>query len=358
MKFVPTFLYSLLLCGLIILLAACGDMKPNLKAGQEHIADDELVITARLIEVMKSVSSQRSEGGVIRRFNQPKTLGCFDAEFIVPEQSDPALAQGLFGSPGSYPARVRFANATRWDDRKKDFHGMSIKVQNVAGNVLFGQPGIQDFILNSHPVLFAATPSQFLDFVEATHEEQLWKYFARPANWKSLWIAMRGRNQTKNPFADRFWSTTPYRLGHDQTVAVKYSVSPCAEAPELAAADHPDQTSTMMAGHLKQSDACFDFMVQFQADPRTMPIEDASTAWSESVSPFLKVARLRIAEQPFRTNTAMQACEAISFNPWQSLVEHQPLGGINRLRKESYAALAAYRGAGKTLNGGKDAQNH
>ena len=29
-------------------------------------------------------------------------------------------------------------------------------------------------------------------------------------------------------------------------------------------------------------------------------------------------------------------CEALSFNPWHTLAEHRPIGGMNRLRRAVY----------------------
>jgi hypothetical protein len=70
-----------------------------------------------------------------------------------------------------------------------------------------------------------------------------------------------------------------------------------------------------------------------------MPIEDASVEWKESDSSFRKVATLRIPAQDLGS-AAMQAfrasCEHLSFNPWHTLADHLPLGGLNRLRRIAY----------------------
>ena len=84
-------------------------------------------------------------------------------------------------------------------------------------------------------------------------------------------------------------------------------------------------------------------MVQFQRDPSNMPIEDASVVWDEAESPFRSVAKITVQNQPFGTGAAFAACERMSFNPWQSLAAHRPLGGINRVRRAVYAELAAFR---------------
>ncbi len=74
-----------------------------------------------------------------------------------------------------------------------------------------------------------------------------------------------------------------------------------------------------------------------------MPIEDASVIWDEDASPFHTVATISIHPQTFDTPEALAACEKISFNPWQSLSEHQPLGRMNAVRRETYLSASQLR---------------
>ena len=37
------------------------------------------------------------------------------------------------------------------------------------------------------------------------------------------------------------------------------------------------------------------------------------------------------------------SCESLSFNPWNALVDHRPLGDFNRARRAIYTAMAAFR---------------
>lgn len=141
----------------------------------------------------------------------------------------------------------------------------------------------------------------------------------------------------------RYWSTTPYRLGKDSN-AVKYSVKPCEtknlEVPKNPTDDYLRQT---MISHLKKKSACFEFMIQKQENPISMPIEDPAVHWNENDSPFVPVAKLEIPIQEFATPEQDRFCENLSLNPWHSLPEHRPLGGINRVRKVAYEAIAKYR---------------
>lgn len=337
---VPALILALALC-----LGACGG--EPLKLGETRPDPDEAQIAARLIEAVKQASLRQYPEGVLRRFNQPKGHACLAARFAVASDLPVELQQGLFRRGAVYPALVRFASASEFDDTEKDFRGMSIKLSGMAGKLgkpLWGEDGTQDFLLNSHPALFAGTPAHFLAYVEAMRDGATWKYFIDPRHFYSLLIGLKGRAKIASPFDIRYWSTTPYRFGEDKSVAVKYSAAPCSRvSSEEPDKPHPDFLAENIKRHLQQGPACFEFMVQFQTDPQAMPIEDASVEWDEAVSPFRKLATLTIEDQAFDSETARQQCERARFNPWQSLAAHEPIGGINRVRRPIYAELARFR---------------
>jgi catalase len=329
----------------IAILACNGPRQEGLKLGEERATSKESETTARMIEAIKAISLQRHPEGEVKRFNQSKGLGCFDASFTVAPNLPGELRQGIFATEQTLPAKIRFANATEIDDTKKDFRGMSIKLFNVQGDSLWGDPGQQDFLLNSYPALFAADPADFLDFIEATRDDKVWRYFIRPSHFYSIKVIAKGRQKTGSPFAIRYWSTTPYRFGDNKSQAVKYSVQPCSKAHKYSGKKHEDFLSDAMAEHLHKASACFDFMVQFQQDPVAMPVENAAVVWDEKRSPFKKVGTIKIRNQAFTSATNIENCEAMSFNPWQSLAAHQPLGGINRVRKPVYSEIEDFRRA-------------
>jgi hypothetical protein len=84
-------------------------------------------------------------------------------------------------------------------------------------------------------------------------------------------------------------------------------------------------------------------LVQLQTDPVRMPIEDPTIDWDESLSPYRKVATLKIPPQTFDSPEQMEFCENLSYTPWHSIPEHKPLGGINRVRKVVYESMANLR---------------
>ncbi len=95
--------------------------------------------------------------------------------------------------------------------------------------------------------------------------------------------------------------------------------------------------------HLQTQPACFDFMVQHQSDPVLAPVEDPAVEWDEESAPFVSVARIEIPAQQFASRAQDAFCENLSFNPYNSLPAHRPLGGLNRVRQAVYERIAAYR---------------
>lgn len=308
----------------------------------EAFEGNEDALASKMASLIKQVSQQRHRQGTVMRFNQAKSLGCFDASFQVKDDIPDNLKLGLFAKPGEYPAMVRFANASTFDDGEKDLRGMSIRVSEVDAGVMWGQSGKQDFVLNSYPALFAATPEDFLAFIEAQLEGRVIWHFLKPANWKSLYIILKARDRHHSPFDIRYWSTTPYQLGDTQ--AVKYSVQSCSTYKSDEPDDHTQHyLRGAMHEHLEQEPGCFEFMLQVQTNNDDMPIEDASKIWDENDAPFIPVAQLTFDQQEFLTKNALARCEQITFNPWQTLPEHKPLGRMNYVRKQIYSELAEYR---------------
>ena len=98
----------------------------------------------------------------------------------------------------------------------------------------------------------------------------------------------------------------------------------------------------------KQEEISFDFMVQVRDKGETdLGIEDATKRWDEQDFPFISIAKVTIyAPQSDLDSVESEAdCENLIFTPWHSLVSHQPLGGINRLRQDVYNRSSTHRGA-------------
>jgi Catalase len=293
-----------------------------------------------------------------RRDAHPKGHGCVKATFKVDKVQD-QLAFGVFAHPGQYDAVIRFSSGspTLQPDSKKDARGMAIKLFNVPGKKLLPleeDDTTQDFILMNNPVFFIRTIEEYAQFNQMLAYGNAQDYFinfGNPLKWHLREFRLGLATQKPRPdslVTTRWYSASAYALGPNNYV--KYSVVPCAGnkpmPPDTRKAGDLsyDYLRLELANQAAKGEACFDFMVQPQVPGKNMPVEDTTVEWKESDSPFVKVASLNLKVDPDSNSVANNtACEAMSFNPWHSLVEHRPVGVMNRVRKALYQEMAAFR---------------
>jgi len=264
--------------------------------------------------------------GADPRGQHPKLHGLVEAKFIVAADIPEEMRVGVFKEPGkTYDAWVRFSNARNPDDRDRGGHGMAIKLLNVPTGIE-SQSTTQDFVLFDTPVFFLGNPIQYVEFEEATLRAYgksklgtlattfLNYYWRHPRQFLNLLRTQRG--DVTDPLAIRYWSVTPYRLG---AAAVKYSARPVPDGEAAVVERTENMLREAMKAHLGRIDIEFmefEFQVQTQADPASMPIEDPATEWDESVSRPRTVARVRIrARQAFATTERDLFAEHLSFTP-------------------------------------------
>jgi catalase len=271
---------------------------------------------------------------IAQRDAHAKAHGCVKAKFAVAEGLPPELAVGLFATPKSWDATVRFSNSERipQSDRTKDGRGMAVKLDGIE----------QDFVMINHPVFFVRNAADYIDFVEGEKKNDHYSFFfglRPPWRWRlhELWngIHIKG-HPLRSPLEERYFSMTPYKLG---TRAIKFSARPCSSQISTVPAQGDNVLAAMLANGLRNGEGCFEFQVQLQGDPHAMPVEDPTLEWDEAKSPFRTVARITIPAQ----TPELQNCENLAFAPWHAQPDHRPLGGINRVRKEAYQRISTLR---------------
>jgi len=327
-----------------------SDKRPAGITKFENVPADE----ERLIKDMEIILREKMSGdypaGLIKRDAHPNTLACLQAQFIVEPNIPAQLKRGIFEFPRTYPAWVRIssANGKIQSDKAKDLRGFAIKIMGVKGERFQTQNNekqTQDFVLLSYPIMPLGTVKLFHDAVYYSIKYSPLVFLAHLAVSGDFHIINELRKTRQNqtsPLDIRYWSTTPYLCGTQHVV--KYSLVPTSAVksslpPKLS--DH--YLTENMEKHLAVNEASFDFMIQVQKDPERMPVEDAGVEWNEKESPFIKVATLRILPQVFRTRERDELAEDLSFSPAHSLMDHQPIGGINRARVEIYRYLSEFR---------------
>lgn len=321
-----------------------------LELGKEYPAPgEESLIEENVRMLLDSIAKNNPPGRHVAREPHPKAHGLLKAYFAVEKDIPAELRHGIFKGPKVYKSYIRFSNGSPrpQQDSVGDVRGMAIKLIGVSGNkILPLEKNTQDLFLNNHNVLPAGRTKDYVDLFRAGFAGKPMSYFFgwNPFAWKlaslKVILDIRGK-KTPSPLAVRYWSMVPYKLGPH---AVKYSAKPTGEfETQMPAELSRSYLRKEMQKHLGARDATFDFMVQLQKDPVKMPVEDAEVVWDENVSPFIKVASITIPKQNFDTKERDALAESLSFNPWHSLPDHMPLGGINRVRKRAYDAMSRYR---------------
>lgn len=106
----------------------------------------------------------------------------------------------------------------------------------------------------------------------------------------------------------------------------------------------PDGFREEVDSHLSQHGGEWELRVQLRTDRDSMPVEDPSKAWSEDESPYVPVARIRVAPQrAWDAQRARAVDDCMKFSVWNGLAAHRPLGAIMRLRKDAYERTSALR---------------
>ena len=319
---------------------------PQKALAQEYPPPGEAATIADLAARLQQKIHLQYPHGTMRRDAHPKMHGVVRALFTVEPDLPPEWRVGVFGQPVTYEAWIRYSNqnAEIQSDLKCDIRGMAIKLMGVPGEKLLEQDrhaATHDFILINTPVFVTHDVAEFDTMIKAMVAgilPMLW-FFA--THWRATWNLVSAMKKIGNPLAIRYWSATPYLFG---SAAVKYSAMPSPPIDDCIPSNAgPDFLREAMVEQLKRGDASFDFAVQKQIDADTMPIEDPGVLWSEQASPFIKLATIRIPAQEFNSAAQREFGENLSFNPWHSLAEHRPLGGINRARRAVYEAISRFR---------------
>ena len=320
---------------IMLSLLACASGKETLALATEYPQPGGREVAEEMSALLVELVKKRDKPGEYRRDAHPKHHGCVKANFSVEPDLPEDLRVGLFQEARDYRSYIRFSNGTGMGpDYEDGVRGMAIKLTGVEGEKLLeDEKGekTQDFLLISHNVLLVKDAADFLGLVRAASSGNVIWFFINPfdSHFREMGIFLDTNQAHPNLLDVRYFSTTPYLYGPGR--AVKYSARPCearkSEMPEEPGENFLRET---MAASLSSGEACFNFMVQFQTDPYDMPIEDAREEWDEEVSPFRKVATVRIPSQEFESPEQMEFCENLSFTPWHSLSEHRPLGGVNR----------------------------
>jgi catalase len=293
-----------------------------------------------------------------RRGVHPRAHGCVSGTMeVLPRLWD--QDQTPMFRPGSrYKVIARFSNADprgSSSDATPDSRGLAIKIYDVRGDRVL-PAGIdperseQVFSFNNTDRFFADDALRYRDFMNialfgsSNFSEAATKYVIEVVKGIHLLTANRIRlaftgirdAKISNVLGLNYFSISAHQHGRGTSApSVKYAMFPCEGAwydPAEIDSKNPFFLRKNLQTHMKLRGACFVFAVQRNPEKR-LGVEDLTQPWDASLAPFETIAKVHFPPQEL---TDAATCERETFNPWTSIEEHRPLGGINRMRLGSY----------------------
>jgi hypothetical protein len=306
------------------------------------------------------------------RDQHAKSHACLRARFVVNDNLPAGFETGVFKPKQTYDALVRFSNAlgTRESDHRPDGRGMAIKLLNVKGQSILSTlvpdrpSGQQDFLMTNHPVFFCKGVADYLEFMETTFspgdtlsarlpvQARIIGFFFPWRIRQGITFSATALHRIKSPLHATYHSMTPYLFGGDKVVRYKATPVriPRAVFPALAQSRPESSLHDTLVAELDpaqhnpgEEEAVFEFSVQVRDAAKPDDVEDASRLWKQPRDQTISLGRIEIPFQSFDRPDQITTCEDLSFNPWNSLPEHRPLGGLNRMRLAVYLASMQVR---------------
>ena len=149
------------------------------------------------------------------------------------------------------------------------------------------------------------------------------------------------------PLGETYYSVTAFRFGDH---IAKFSLKPIA--PDMTAMTgqniqiegRENAIRAEVQKEMRVIDAEWEFRVQLCRDLDKQPVEDPTVEWDEAEAPFVRVGIVRAAAQDsWDASRVERIDEQTRFSVWTGIAAHQPLGNVNRARKETYRHSADFR---------------
>jgi len=303
----------------------------------DPVAFNEEAIIEAMVAAMLAQQEKRQKSGEpgapARRHLHGKSLGTVNAIFSVYELPE-ELRVGLFAYPKDYRATVRFSNGAfkekAWDILP-NVRGMAVKLLDVPGPKLL--PGEEasrelDLILANEPTFFVEKIEEMLMLFQGKIPDIVMK---SPG---TILRALAAAHKFVGSVLEvDYFSQVPYRFGDR---ACKFAFTRDGHGSTFPNILDRDYLRHTMENQLRKDPYDFTFSVQFQQNGES--ISDSTKPWTGE---FIPIGGMRILQ--INREIKESDGEHLQFNPYRTLVEHEPLGWPGRVRKAMYAADAKWR---------------
>jgi hypothetical protein len=138
-----------------------------------------------------------------------------------------------------------------------------------------------------------------------------------------------------------YYTALPHAFGSDHAATLR--IVPCAANSETFGPKEEQMFTARLKNTLRTKSICFNIQALEFWDQFSTPIEDATTTWEEGLirNKYTTIATLNIPRQEISIND--EFCRRTTFNPFNQIDKHQPLGGIHRVRGFVYQQAQALR---------------
>jgi hypothetical protein len=335
-----------------------------------------LATTLRYIE-----GSVKAEGiGQAVRDAHAKGYGLARAEVEILAGTPPEYAQGIYAIPGRHEAAVRFSNGSPHsgaDALLGTALGMGLKIFGIDGLTLLEdepESSAFDYAMINHPVFFSNTVEHYMliqelflrprqvpssskqspDVARARLHQGLHDFLTGCGQlppekwaWEPLFVLLGARGKPiVNLLLCTYWTMAAVRHG-DYIAKVRVTPTQASAAGVVRRTIDPASAAeafrSALVAELRERPYEFDLQVQLCVDLSQMPVEEPSELWSEELSPFVTVAKLRLPQQDIGGDENLALQDATSITPWRVTEAHRPLGNIMRARKEVYRQSSILR---------------
>jgi len=330
----------------------------------EQVEPEEARVIAEIVAEMAAnarVNFDRHRHAI--RDAHAKSNAILKARLTVHDGLPAHLRQGVFAEPVTYDAVVRLSSAPGdiHTDEIPAPRGFAIKLIGVPGGRLLPELGgnNQDFLMVNFPVIVFGTIAKYqwmLKLAEKNaHAPDLFqKLVAGTARLAEGAVelfggtpgaALQGLARDNNhPIGETYHTQAAIRFG---AYIAKLSLAP-KSANVRVLTDRPvevDGFSTLrdvVVEHFRSQGAEYELRAQLCTDIGTMPVEDAAVLWDGA--PHEPLATLTIAPQDaYSPARRVYGDDVLSFNPWNAVEAHRPLGSIMRVRKFAYESSTRFR---------------
>ncbi len=343
---------------------------PNFESALQSAIEDIKRYISRPLETAGGVRAVRDE--------HAKGYGLARGEVEILDGVPAEYAQGIYARPGRHEAMVRFSNGshqTGADALLGNVCGLGLKLFGIDGPTLLeDEPDSHtfDYAMMNYPIFFANTVEHYVfihelvlfagpppcdetpEMARARSHQFLHDFLTGmgklpPERWAwdelGAFLAL-AHVKPENLLLSTYWTMGAVRHG---AYIAKVRVAPVQEYADRVVwrvfdpANAPDIFRPGLVAELRERPFEFDIQVQLCVDLEHMPVEDLTVAWSETLSPFVTVAKLRLPLQDIEGDDNFEKMDATSMTPWRCTEDHRPLGNIQRARKEAYRQSSLLR---------------